>query len=127
MTLQDLRSLSNTTAGLEVIRLDRTNWRISNSFIDEGDSGRLLGYIERLERDRYEVLWLAAPISWAYVNSFELALAAVADRLQFGSILEPERDPAARSVSIALFDPVRRRKNADAASTKRRQKKSFDR
>ena len=109
MTLQEVRSPANTTAGLEVIRLDRTGWRISNSFINEGVPGRLLGYIERLDRDRYEVLWIAAPISWAYVNSFELALAAVADRLQFSGIVEPERDPAARAGSIALFHPVRRR------------------
>lgn len=109
MTLQEVRSPANSTVGLEVIRLDRTGWRISNSFIKDGVPGRLLGYIERLDRDRYEVLWIAAPISWAYVNSFELALAAVADRLQFNGIVEPERDPAARAGSIALFHPVRRR------------------
>ncbi|MBC7595357.1 MAG: hypothetical protein H7288_15700 [Kineosporiaceae bacterium] len=109
MTLQEVRSPEHSTAGLEVTRLDRTSWCISNSFINEGDSGRLLGYIEGLERDRYEVLWIAAPISWAYVNSFELALAALADRLQFSGIVEPERDPAARASSIALFHPVRRR------------------
>ncbi len=109
MTLQEVRSPANSTVGLEVIRLDRTGWRISNSFIKDGVPGRLLGYIERLDRDRYEVLWIAAPISWAYVNSFELALAAVADRLQFSGIVEKERDPAARAGSIALFHPVRRR------------------
>lgn len=109
MTPQEVRSSANATTRLEVIRLDRTGWRISNSSIDEGGPGRLLGYIERLERERYEVLWLAAPISWAYVVSFELALAAVADRPQFSGIVEPERDPAARAGSIALFHPVRRR------------------
>jgi len=111
MTLQEIRSLSNVTAGIEVIRLDRTAWRISNSFIDEGDPGRLLGYIERLESDRYEVLWLAAPISWAYVDSFKLALAAVADRPHFSGTIEPERDLATRAGTTALFRPIRRRQN----------------
>ena len=116
VTLHEASSLSNTTAVLEVIRLDRTGWRISNSSINEGDSHRLLGYIERLESDRYEVLWLAAPISWAYVGSFELALAAVADRPHFSGIVQPERDPATRAGSTALFRPLRRRqRNVNAA------------
>ena len=114
VTLQEIRSLSNVTAGIEVIRLDRTAWRVSNSFIDEGDPDRLLGYIERLESGRYEVLWLAAPISWAYVDSFGLALAAVADRSHFNGIVEPERDPATRAGTTALFRPVRRRQNPAA-------------
>ena len=109
MTLQEVRSPANTTAGLEVIRLDRTGWRISNSFITEGVPGRLLGYIERLDRDRYEVLWIAAPISWAYVDSFELALAAVADRPHFSGVIAPERDQATRAGNTALFRAIRRR------------------
>ena len=111
MTLQEIRSLSNVDAGIEVIRLDRTAWRISNSSIDQGDSGRLLGYIERLANDRYEVLWLAAPVSWAYVDSFELALAAAADRPHFSGTIEPERDLATRAGTTALFRPIRRRQN----------------
>jgi len=56
MTLQEKRSLSNVTAGIEVIRLNWTGWRISNSSIDEADPDRLLGFIEHLEGDRYDVL-----------------------------------------------------------------------
>jgi len=56
MTLQEKRSLSNVTAGIEVIRLNWTGWRISNSSIDEADPDRLLGFIEHLESDRYDVL-----------------------------------------------------------------------
>ena len=114
MTLHEIHSLSNVAAGIEVIRLDRTAWRISNSFIDQGDPDRLLGYIERLESDRYEVLWLAPPISWAYVDSFELALAAVADRPHFSGTIEPERDQATRAGATALFRPIRRRQNPAA-------------
>ena len=119
MTPCEAGSLSNVTAGLEVIRLDRTGWRISDPSIDDGGSGRLLGYIERLRSDRYEVLWLAAPISWAYVDSFEVALEAVADRPHFSGIIEPERDPAARASNTAVFHPVRRRhRSTNPALTK---------
>ena len=111
MTLEEVRSPANSTAGLQVIRLNRTGWRISNSSIDERDPTGLLGYIERLERDRYEVLWLAAPISWAYVDSFELALAAVADRPHFSGVIAPERDQATRAGNTALFRAIRRRQN----------------
>ena len=109
MTIHGASPLSSTNAGLEVIRLDRTGWRISDSSIDEGSSDRLLGYIERLKSDRFEVLWLAAPIGWAYVASFELALAAVADRLHFSGIVEVERDPVARARNTPLFHRVHRR------------------
>ena len=126
MTLQEIRPLSNVDAGIEVIRLHRTAWRISNSFIDEGEPGRLLGYIERLENDRYEVLWLAAPISWAYVDSFELALAAVTDRPHFSGIIEPERDLATGAGNTALFRPLRRRQNSAAVQIHRWKKQPYD-
>ena len=112
MTLHEAGSLVNGTAWLEVIRLDRTGWRISNSSIGQGDPQRLLGYIERLHSDRFEVLWLCAPISWAYVSSFEVALAAVADRAHYSGIVEPERDPMTRAGNTALFRPVRRRQRS---------------
>ena len=126
MTLQEVRSLSHTTPGIEVIRLNRTAWRISNSPIDQGDAARLLGYIERLANDRYEVLWLAAPISWAYVGSFELALAAVIDRPHFSGIIEQERDPAIRAGNTALFRPPRRRQTSAAVEIHRWKKQPYD-
>ena len=115
MTLHKPGLPSSTTDGIEVIRLNRTSWRISDSSIEEGDSDRLLGYIGRLESDRYEVLWLAAPISWAYVGSFELALTSVTDRPHFSGIIEPERDPAAPAGNTALLRPSRPRQNTSAA------------
>ena len=126
MTPQEVRSLSQTAPGIEVIRINRTAWRISNSSIDQGDSGRLLGYIERLANDRYEVLWLAAPISWAYVDSFELALAAVTDRPHFSGIIEPERDLATQAGNTALFRPLRRHQNSAAVQIHRWTKQPSD-
>ena len=126
MTLQEARSSSKTNPGIEVIRLDRTGWRISNSSIDQGDSSRLLGYIERLDSDRYEVLWLAAPISWAYVGSFELALAAVIDRPHFSGIIEQERELATHAGNTALFRPLRKRQNSAAVKIQRWKKQPYD-
>lgn len=126
MTLHEAGSLVNGTAWLEVIRLNRTAWRISNSSISQGDPDRLLGYIERLSSDRFEVLWLGAPISWAYVTSFEVALAAVADRSQFSGIIEPERDPATRAANTALFRPLRRRQTSAAVKIHRWMKQPSD-
>ena len=126
MTLHEAGSLVNGTAWLEVIRLNRTAWRISNSSISQGDPDRLLGYIERLSSDRFEVLWLGAPISWAYVTSFEVALAAVADRSHFSGIIEPERDPATRAANTALFRPLRRRQTSAAVKIHRWMKQPSD-
>ena len=126
MTLHEAGSLVNGPAWLEVIRLNRTAWRISNSSISQGDPDRLLGYIERLSSDRFEVLWLGAPISWAYVTSFEVALAAVADRSQFSGIIEPERDPATRAANTALFRPLRRRQTSAAVKIHRWMKQPSD-
>jgi len=126
MTLHEAGSLANGTAWLEVIRLNRTAWRISNSSISQGDPDRLLGYIERLSSDRFEVLWLGAPISWAYVTSFEVALAAVSDRSHFSGIIEPERDPATRAANTALFRPLRRRQTSAAVKIHRWMKQPSD-
>ena len=59
-------------AGLEVVRLSRTDWRVSERNVPE----QLLGYIERQRADRYEVLWMTDPMHWGYAGSFEEALAA---------------------------------------------------
>lgn len=126
MTLHEAGSLVNGTAWPEVIRLNRTAWRISNSSISQGDPDRLLGYIERLSSDRFEVLWLGAPISWAYVTSFEVALAAVSDRSHFSGIIEPERDPATRAANTALFRPLRRRQTSAAVKIHRWMKQPSD-
>ena len=72
-----------SVAVLHVVRLNRAEWRICDTARDEGDPLRLLGYIERLRRDEYEVLWLVPPVGWSYVSSFGSALAALGDRSRF--------------------------------------------
>ena len=42
---------------LEVVALSRSEWRVCDGRIDEGDARRILGYIERRENG-YEVLAL---------------------------------------------------------------------
>ena len=100
-------STARPAAMLEVIRLDGSRWRISDSTEDEHDPHSVLGYVERLEHDKYEVLWLAAPVAWAFVASFEDALAAVADRAQFIGAIQPQRDPdIAASPALASSHPA---------------------
>ena len=74
--------------------------------MNEHDSRWLLGYVERLEHDRYEVLWLAAPVTWAFVASFEDALAAVADRTQVSGAIQPQRDPAIAAPATPASSPL---------------------
>lgn len=38
---------------LEIVRIDRSSWRISANPIAEGQLPRLLGFVERLDRDRF--------------------------------------------------------------------------
>lgn len=82
-----------SVAVLEVIRLNRTDWRISDTASDLDDPRRLLGYVERLARDQYEVLWIAPPLGWSYVSSFGRALAALADRTRFDGPIIARRAP----------------------------------
>lgn len=98
MTLFDLPPSPATVVQLEVTRVDRASWRISDSSIDERDPRRLLGFIERLERGRYEVLWLA-PIGWAYLGTFDLALAALGDRAHFSGPVMSEREALVPKIS----------------------------
>ncbi|GGL03204.1 hypothetical protein GCM10007382_23800 [Salinibacterium xinjiangense] len=108
-------------AVLEVIPLDGSRWRISDSMVNERDPCWLLGYVERLEHDKYEVLWLAAPVTWAFVASFEDALAAVADRTQVTGAIQAQHDPAIAASSTVVsshlaFDHIRRRQQASTTA-----------
>jgi hypothetical protein len=66
-------------ASLEVVRLGRTEWRIS----DTSEPERLLGYIERQRPRRFEVLWMTDPMRWGYAESFGEALVAFGDSARF--------------------------------------------
>jgi len=80
-----------TVADLEVVRLNRVEWRVSDLALATGDPLRLMGYIERLARDEFEVLWLRPPLGWSYVSSFGSALAALADRSRFDGVIDARR------------------------------------
>ena len=77
---------------LEIIQLDRSDWRISDARLGSPDGDRLVGYIERLARDRYELLWMTDPLRWAYVDSFDAARTAFADSVRFTGMILSERD-----------------------------------
>lgn len=82
---------------LEVIRLEHSSWQISNAAMDASDPTRIMGFIERLDEDRFEVRLLVSPIGWAYVENFGLAVVAFADRARFVGDVGPDRDPDASS------------------------------
>ncbi len=83
--------------GLEIVRLGRAEWRISDARVDGPGSARLLGYVERLLRHRYEVVWMTDPIRWGYVETFDEAIAAFVDSSRFGGITATERDRNVRA------------------------------
>lgn len=68
---------------LEVVRLGKSDWRVSDSRFDRADGSRLLGYIEQFGRFHYELLWTTVPLRWAYVESFAAATAAFTDNTTF--------------------------------------------
>jgi len=77
---------------LEVVRLEHANWRISNSLLDAGEPTRVMGFIERLDHELFEVLLLVPPTGWAYVESFGHALAAFSDRERFDEEVAAQRE-----------------------------------
>lgn len=80
----------------EVIRLSRTEWRISDPRLPDADPDRLLGYIERLARRRYEVVWMSDPMRWGYAESFAAALEGLATDDRYAQNTVPEREEAPR-------------------------------
>jgi hypothetical protein len=89
------------TEVLEVIRLARKEWRIVDTRVSGGEPARLLGFIERLGRSRYEVQWVGETAGWAYVTSFDLALAALVNRDEFAGTIQ-----AARSGGLSWVEPA---------------------
>jgi hypothetical protein len=104
-----MRGRAHAPDWLELFRLTRTDWRVSDSRLDPSDPQRLLGYIERLGPKRYEVLWLAEPVGWGYVTSLKLATAAFADISQFGGVVEPRRLRNRDAKGEPLLHRIRRR------------------
>ena len=93
-----MSTLAPSTAAewLEVVRTTRTDWRVSDARRESTDPERLLGFVERLGRARFEVLWLTAPLRWGYVASLPEAIAALRDRVEFTGLqlyTREERSP----------------------------------
>ncbi len=81
---------------LEVVRTGRSDWRVSDSRRDSSDPERLLGFVERLGRTRFEVLWMTDPMRWGYVESLPEAVTAIRDRVEFAGpqrLQRQERQP----------------------------------
>ena len=90
---------------LEVIRLRRGEWRISDLRVDTTDSARLLGYVEKLVGNRFELVWMTDPMRWGYVETFVQAIAGFEDAARFSGHALAERD---QSVSSRAWSPLRR-------------------
>lgn len=69
----------NVSIGVSVIRLDRGEWRVS----DVANPDQVLGYIERQQSGRFEVMWMTDPIRWGCAESFDAALVAFGDSARF--------------------------------------------
>jgi hypothetical protein len=90
---------------LEVVKLGRTEWRIS----DAAEPMRLLGFIERQRAGRFEVVWMSDPMRWGYADSFDAALLAFGDSARFtGEIAANRTLDADRDRASALFGSRRR-------------------
>lgn len=76
-------------ASLEVVRLGRTEWRVSEA----SERAQLLGFIERQRRDRFEILWMSEPIRWGYAKTFDSAIVAFGDTASFTGEISLERSP----------------------------------
>jgi len=81
-----------TPIWLEVVRLSRTDWRISDSRINAGESGRVLGYAEKLHHDRFEVVWITEPVRWAYTVRLHDALHGFTEGARFTGATQLTRD-----------------------------------
>jgi hypothetical protein len=81
---------------LEVIHIGKSEWRVSDSRHDVGSNGRVLGFVERLTGNRFEVLWMTEPPRWAYVGSLSEALAALTDYVGFTGPEASEREETPR-------------------------------
>jgi hypothetical protein len=101
---------------LEVVRLGRREWRVSDLRVAPGDSTRLLGYVERVSPRRYEVMWMGDPMKWGYVDSLAGALVGIAEVGRFTGTHVARRDeplPRGRALVHRIRRRVADRKNTD--------------
>jgi len=96
---------------LEVIRLGRTDWRVSDAPIEMVDPGRLVGFVEKLPTGRFELLWTVYPIRWGYTDTLSSALLGMAEGPGFAGATY-DRDSTASTSLPSPFRRVRRRTQA---------------
>jgi len=87
---------SGTAEWVEVRSIGKTEWRVSDSRQEVGSTGHVLGFIEQLRRDRYELVWMTEPPRWAYVDSLADAVAAFGDDVDFVGAQLSDREVASR-------------------------------
>jgi hypothetical protein len=92
MTWSPVKRTATHPEWLEVVRLDRNDWRVSDLRAPVGDSARLLGYVERLAARRYEVVWMGDGMKWGYIDSLAGALRGIADAEHFAGTIAARRD-----------------------------------
>jgi hypothetical protein len=87
---------STAAEWLEVVRTGKTDWRVSDSRRNSGDPERVVGFVERMGRARFEILWMTNPLRWGYVGSLRDAMAALLNPDEFEGTqhyLRQERTP----------------------------------
>jgi hypothetical protein len=90
--------------GLSIVRLGKTDWRVSS-----GEGGEeLLGYIERQRGGRFEVVWMTDPMRWGYAASFDEAILAFGDSVRFTGEVLDDRAAVVGSPRSPAVTPARR-------------------
>jgi hypothetical protein len=85
-------SLAGIPDWLKIVRLDKADWRVSDARVEVAGDNGLLGYIERIHAGRWEILWMADPLRWAYEDSFHSAIHAFSESVRFGGTVLAERE-----------------------------------
>jgi hypothetical protein len=86
-----MAQVKSPTDGLEIARLGRHDWRAVDTLALQSDPARIVGFIERIGKARYEVLWMTEPPRWAYVTSLQSAIDAIVAGGTFDGYVESNR------------------------------------
>jgi hypothetical protein len=94
---------------VEVVRVGRCDWRVSDSRIAVTDPGHVLGYVEKFSRSQFEVLWMTNPMRWGRVDNLAAAIANIAHGRSFGDTTTAERGESIRQRPTLLPHRIRHR------------------
>lgn len=61
-----------------MVAISPTQWRVSDATKDESDGMALLGFVERINQNKFEVTTLGRPCDSTYLPSFKAALDSLA-------------------------------------------------